>query len=106
MEVWLPFFGALIVVWLLGRTGPATQEQVEKFLDACVNWERAWETVVVEGLVHSIQGDAQYVHRLKDATRRIIERVSALAEKLDSDSDGNSVPSELLPISTQEALPP
>ena len=28
MEVWLPFFGALIVVWLLGRTGPATQEQV------------------------------------------------------------------------------
>ncbi len=28
MEVWLPFFGALLVVWLLGRTGPATQEQV------------------------------------------------------------------------------
>jgi len=85
---------------------PPTQEQVEKFLDACVIWERAWETVVVEGLVHSIQGDAQYIHRMKDVTRRIMERVSALAERLESDSNENSIPPELLSISPKEALSP
>lgn len=85
---------------------PPTQEQVEKFLDACVNWERAWETVVVEGLVHSIQGDAQYIHRLKDASRRIMDRVSALAERLESDGNGTAMPTGLLPTVTKEALSP
>ena len=30
---------------------PPTHEQVEKFLEACVMWERAWETMVIQGLV-------------------------------------------------------
>ena len=66
---------------------PPTRDQVEKFLDACVHWERAWETVVVEGLVHEIQSQPQDVYRVKDASRRLIERASALLDRLDSDEE-------------------
>ena len=67
-----------------GAAVPSTEEQVEKFLDACVHWERAWETLVVEGLVHKVKGHPQDVFRLRDASRRLTERSSALLERLDS----------------------
>ena len=65
---------------------PPTQEQVEKFLDACVAWERAWETIVLQGLVHEVVDNPQYIFRLKDAGRRIQERAGALAERMESSS--------------------
>ena len=63
---------------------PPTQEQVEKFLEACVVWERAWETVVVRGLIHAIADSPQYTFRLRDASRRVQERAAALAERMNS----------------------
>ena len=63
---------------------PPTQEQVEKFLEACVAWERAWETIVLQGLVHEVADSPQYVFRLKDASRRIQERAGALAARMES----------------------
>ena len=75
---------------------PSTEEQVEKFLDACVHWERAWETLVVEGLVHKVEGHPQDIFRLRDASRRLTERSSALLERLDSLEDEPS--DSLLPI--------
>ena len=63
---------------------PPIQEQVEKFLDACIAWERAWETVVVGGLVHAIGGSPQYVSRLRDASQRIQERATALHQRVQS----------------------
>ena len=74
---------------------PPTQEQVERFLDACVAWERAWETVVVEGLVHAIEDKPQYVFRLKDASRRIQERAAALAQRV---GGSNNQPSQTILI--------
>ena len=61
---------------------PPVDEQVEKFLDACVAWERAWETVVVRGLVHEIVDSPQYTSRLREASQRIQERAQALAERM------------------------
>ena len=75
---------------------PPTNEQVEKFLDACVAWERAWETVVVEGLVHAIEDNQQYIFRLKDASRRIQERASALAERINKASGESPHPVQAL----------
>lgn len=69
---------------------PSEQAQLDKFLDACVNWERAWETVVIDGLVHTITDRPQYVHRLKDASRRIQERAEALTERMSSASKETS----------------
>ena len=63
---------------------PPTHEQVEKFLAACVTWERAWETVVVDGLVYAVGDNPQYIFRLKDASRRIQERAEALEERINS----------------------
>ncbi len=63
---------------------PPTHEQVESFLKACVVWERAWETVVVNGLVHTIDDSPQYTLRLRDASRRIQERAAALSERMRS----------------------
>ncbi|MCE2463710.1 MAG: ParB N-terminal domain-containing protein [Dehalococcoidia bacterium] len=76
---------------------PPTQEQVERFLEACVVWERAWETVVIEGLVHAIGDNPQYIFRLKDASRRIQERAVALADRMDSSSQELSQPVQVLP---------
>ena len=69
------------IVYSRGES-PPTHEQVEKFLEACVAWERAWETVVVHGLVHAVADSPQYVSRLKDASRRIQERAAALEERM------------------------
>ena len=66
---------------------PPTQEQVEKFLEACVVWERAWETVVLQGLVHEVSDNPHYVFRLRDASRRIQERAAALAERVKSSNE-------------------
>ena len=69
---------------------PPAHEQVDKFLEACVAWERAWETVVIQGLVHEIRSDSQYTFRLKDASRRIQERAAALAARMEAESDGSA----------------
>ena len=66
---------------------PTREAKVEKFLDACVSWERAWETLVVQGLVHEIQDRPQDVYRLKDASLRMTERASALLERLNTIGD-------------------
>ncbi len=62
---------------------PPVSEQLERFLQACVSWERAWETVVHTGLVHELEGSAAYEHRMKDAARRIAERAVALMQRVD-----------------------
>ena len=78
---------------------PPTQEQVEKFLEACVAWERAWETVVVNGLVHQVGDNPQYVQRLKDAGLRIQERALALADRMSSSQRKQAVVGEVsLPV--------
>lgn len=69
---------------------PPTQEQVEKFLDACVTWERAWETIVLQGLVHEVTDNPHYVFRLKDASRRIQDRAGALAARMESSTDNSA----------------
>ena len=80
-------------------SAPPTQEQVEKFLDACVAWERAWETVVVNGLVHQVGDNPQYVQRLKDASLRIQERALALADRMNSSAGTQAVVGEVaLPV--------
>ena len=66
---------------------PPTQEQVEKFLEACVTWERAWETILIQGLVHEIADSPQYVFRLKDASRRVQERAGALVARMESSTE-------------------
>ena len=76
---------------------PPTQDQVEKFLDACVVWERAWETVVIDGLVHAIGDNPQYTFRLRDASRRIQERAAALSERMSSPTQEPAVPVKVLP---------
>ncbi len=72
-------------------SAPPTQEQVERFLEACVAWERAWETVVINGLVHHVGDNPHYVHRLKDASIRIQERALALAERMRSSQQEKAV---------------
>lgn len=63
---------------------PATEEQLEDFLEACVKWERAWEIVVHTGLVFKIIGNMNYESRIKDALYRIGERVQATLKKIES----------------------
>ena len=70
---------------------PPTHEQVERFLDACVTWERAWETVVVNGLVHAIGDDDQYNSRLREASLRIQERAAALASRVSSNPQEQAI---------------
>ena len=78
---------------------PPTHEQVEKFLEACVAWERAWETVVVNGLVHSVGDNPQYILRLKDASRRIQERAAALTDRMNSPTPEATATNEIpLPV--------
>ena len=71
---------------------PTTEAQVEKFLDACVHWERAWENLVLQGLVHEVQDRPQDIYRLKEASRRLTERASALLERLSRDNGGSPTP--------------
>lgn len=75
---------------------PPIHEQVEKFLEACVSWERAWETVVVNGLVHVVEDNPHYVFRLSDASRRIKERAEALADRVNSPTQEPDSHGELL----------
>ena len=70
---------------------PPTQEQVEKFLSACVTWERAWESVVAQGLVHEVGDKPHYILRLKDASRRIQERAAALEQRMNSPAPNNTL---------------
>ena len=63
---------------------PPVDERIEDFLHACVSWERAWEIVVHTGLVHEIAGNAGYEFRVRDGARRIVERASALVDRIDS----------------------
>ena len=82
---------------------PPTQEQVEKFLEACVAWERAWETVVVNGLVHQVGDNPQYVQRLKDASLRIQERALALANRMRSSQQNKASVGEI-PLPVRELM--
>ena len=61
---------------------PNLDERVETFLTECVRWDRAWETLVHTGLVHDIEGSAEYEYRLKEAARRVSERADALVERI------------------------
>jgi ParB/RepB/Spo0J family partition protein len=70
---------------------PPVEEQVEKFLDACVAWERAWESVVIGGIVHTIDDSSQYAARLRDASRRVQERAAALHERVKSTDQRNQL---------------
>ena len=81
---------------------PPTHEQVEKFLEACVTWERAWETVVIKGLVHEVKEDPQYTLRLKDASRRIQERAGALMARMEAASEPPPGPEFVLNSADQE----
>lgn len=63
---------------------PPTSEKVESFLEACVDWERAWEVAVHTGLVHDIGGDSNYEYRVKEAARRIAQRAHALIERINN----------------------
>lgn len=77
---------------------PPVDERVDEFLDACVKWERAWEVVVHTGLVHEISGHPNYESRVRDAARRIGERVSALVQRIDRrDGEQNAPPISQLP---------
>ena len=66
-------------------TAPPSEEQAEKFLNACVQWERAWESTVVDGLLTAVRGDAQYKYRLKEACWRLQERTADLLQCLQAD---------------------
>ena len=84
---------------------PPTDVQVEKFLDACVHWERAWENLVLEGLVHQVKGHPQDEYRLKEASRRLTERASALLEPLSRDDDESPIPPALpVPVEGREDI--
>jgi hypothetical protein len=63
---------------------PPTEEQIEKFLDACVEWERAWEVLVHTGLIFKIIGNTSYESRIRDTLSRVEERVQATLKKMDS----------------------
>ena len=68
---------------------PNLDERVETFLNECVRWDRAWETLVHTGLVHDIAGNAEYEYRLKEAARRISERAEALVERIARGQNSN-----------------
>jgi len=64
---------------------PEVNERVEAFLEACVEWERAWEVAVRTALADEIKGNDNYEYRLKDAARRIAERAQALIARIHQD---------------------
>lgn len=63
---------------------PPTEEQIERFLDACVEWERAWEVLVHTGLIFKIIGNTNYESRIRDTLSRLEERAQATLKKMDS----------------------
>ena len=85
---------------------PKADEHAEKFLGACVAWERAWESMVMAGLSSDIRSDAQYLYRLKEACRRLGERASGLLERLETIDDTPALrPNATVVISESRALP-
>ena len=77
---------------------PQVEEQAERFLGACVTWERAWESLIAGGLTAEVQGDAQYLYRLKEACRRLGERASGLLEHLESTENNLEGPYSLTAV--------
>ena len=63
---------------------PPTEEQIERFLGTCVEWERAWEVLVHTGLIFKIIGNTHYESRIRDTLSRIEERVQATLKKMGS----------------------
>lgn len=74
---------------------PPTEEQLEEFLDTCVEWERAWEVLAHTGLIFKIIGNMNYESRIKDALYRIGERVQATLKKIQS-TDASTTDREML----------
>lgn len=72
---------------------PPVDQRVEEFLDACVKWEHAWEVAVHTGLVHAVEGNQTYEHRINDAARRIAQRAGALADRVIGGRDQIPAPS-------------
>lgn len=75
---------------------PPTEEQLDAFLGACVQWERAWEVLVHTGLIFKIIDNGNYESRIKEALHRIVERVQATLEKIDSTDASTTGRSEML----------
>ena len=85
---------------------PPSEEQIDKFLGACVTWERAWESMILAGLSPNVRGNAQYMHRIKEACRRLDERAVAMLEHLDaSDRNPDTNANILAVIAETKALP-
>ncbi len=77
---------------------PPTEDQAEKFLGACVAWERAWESMVMAGLSPDLQGNAQYMYRLQEACRRLGERAAGLLERLEATDRDSVMTGEVLAV--------
>ncbi len=75
---------------------PPIDEQLEDFLEACVEWERAWEIVVQTGLIFEIISNMNYESRIKEALYRIVERVQATLKKIETTDASTTVSSEML----------
>ena len=65
---------------------PPVDEQVDKFLDACVQWERTWEVFVSTGLIFKVVGNTNYESRIKDMLLRIEERVQSVLIKMEAEN--------------------
>jgi len=63
---------------------PPAEQQLEDFLEACVQWERAWEVLVHTGLIFKIINNIRHESRTKEALNRIIERVVSTLKKIES----------------------
>lgn len=85
---------------------PKTDEHAEKFLGACVAWERAWESMVMAGLSTDIRSDAQYMYRLREACRRLGERATRLLESLEAADEAPAISSDASIVTVESrALP-
>ena len=85
---------------------PPSEEQVDKFLSACVSWERAWESMTLVGVSPEVRRNAQYMYRLKEACRRLDERANAMLEHLEgSDGTPDTNANILAVIAETKALP-
>ena len=85
---------------------PDIDDQAEKFLGACVAWERAWESMIMAGLSPDIRSDAQYMYRLREACRRLGERAARLLDSLEASDEASAVgPDVSIVIGESRALP-
>lgn len=75
---------------------PPTEEQLDAFLGACVQWERAWEIVVHTGLILEIIGNMNYESRIKEALYRIVERIQTTLKRIGSTDAGTTSNSKML----------